>query len=918
MQSRLGGWLNSPKVRSEPFRDQSTTVTPHEKTIPCPWSECGRMFQSQGHLKQHVLSAGGPHLKAWNSGITSVERFWQSANLQMSSMLEPLVSSLATVSEERPYDDEDGDVLDLDQVGDGDEDSAAVRRGEEIDDVPRSQRNDERVRLAQPTAKRRKALQKRFRFTTREKFKVIQQFDRLLDEMKRIVDGKKVATFGLRKKILDQMSLRTGIKSSTLSDWMLVANRARIEDEVIRLDKNRRAKTMKVMWSPKLARPWFPETEQRLKAEILADRAQHRRFSRFKAMKRYKELAEEENSEKFALAKIQNALIDRFLKRSRLSVRLPGCVKSKPLEVAIKEVRGFLVWCREELHHDTGNYRKNEELDPTYGRFPLAWRVNKDEVPMRFGQTNKTIDVKGTKNVHVSYPDGWGERIATLVLAASADGHILDVILIFKGSDEASKKPMIEERKGYEEDARFAGVHVVFQKKAWIDRTREEFVLKKQVLPYAKKLQRDYPDRKVDLLLQQDNVAAHFHPNCLRLCAENGIFALGSPPNLTNYIQLIDANVGKAFRGDVYGLLDEEIDRMENELEPVDEGPAAKVKLTLGQKRQMVAELVARTLAMWRRDDRKKDLVRKAAARTGFSLPAYGPFPGLKPQNFPSDFHDTVCDSSHPLHDVISEFKFETKRRENVPDGGPNRIDAVAPGLEEEEEMFDGWSSEEEECIYLDHELPTESRLDDEYLMEAEDEALVIRRRGNRGCLEDCGCNNERPRKCGCNRLGGCSLSCCCKGNCSVGLRGGVAEENDGDFVDIDTALRVADGEAPLKAILSRGPDGLFEAQWEGGDVTWQPLEDFVDDDEGGFYHPAILPFLTEYEKTLLEAGDLAFVPEALGEEVAEVHRIDTSSPNPPQAPQAAQTINYIINIQGGNNTVSQGPSGGPNKRRKK
>jgi hypothetical protein len=95
-------------------------------------------------------------------------------------------------------------------------------------------------------------------------------------------------------------------------------------------------------------------------------------------------------------------------------------------------------------------------------------------------------------------------------------------------------------------------------------------------------------------------------------------------------------------------------------------------------------------------------------------------------------------------------------------------------------------------------------------------------------------------------------------------------------------------------------------------------LEDFVDDDDRGFYHPAILPFLTEQEKALLEAVELTFVPEALGEEVAELQQIDTSSPNPPQAPQAAQTINYIINIHGGTNTVSQGPSEGPNKRRKK
>jgi hypothetical protein len=271
MQSRLGGWINSPNVRSDPFLDQSTTVTPHEKTIPCPWSVCGRMFQSQAHLKQHVHSVGGPHLKAWNSGITSVERFWHSANLQMATMLEPLVSSLATVSEERPYEEEVEDLLDLDQVADGDEDPAAFRRGNEIDDVPSSERNDERVRLAQPTAKRRKALRKRFRLTTRDKFKVIQQFDRLLDEMKRMVDGRQVGSFGVRKKVLEQMSQVTGIKISTLSDWTLVATRARIEEEVIRLDKNRRAKTLKVMWSPKLARPWFPETEQRLIEHSIAD-----------------------------------------------------------------------------------------------------------------------------------------------------------------------------------------------------------------------------------------------------------------------------------------------------------------------------------------------------------------------------------------------------------------------------------------------------------------------------------------------------------------------------------------------------------------------------------------------------------------------------------------------------------------------
>ena len=113
---------------------------------------------------------------------------------------------------------------------------------------------------------------------------------------------------------------------------------------------------------------------------------------------------------------------------------------------------------------------------------------------------------------------------------------------------------------------------------------------------------------------------------------------------------------------------------------------------------------------------------------------------------------------------------------------------------------------------------------------------------------------------------------------------------------------------------------GYSRQHWEGGDVTHQPLEDFVDDDDGCFYHPAIVPYMTDGEKELLDAGELGFISEVSDEEMADdiQHVEDAPSPKTPHTPQPVQTINYIINVSGGTNTLSQGPSRGPTKRRKR
>ena len=72
-----------------------------------------------------------------------------------------------------------------------------------------------------------------------------------------------------------------------------------------------------------------------------------------------------------------------------------------------------------------------------------------------------------------------------------------------------------------------------------------------------------------------------------------------------------------------------------------------------------------------------------------------------------------------------------------------------------------------------------------------EDERKVTSNR-NRGCLEDCGCNKDRPNRCGCKSLKGCSAACACGGDCALGLR---EEQEKAEEVDFDTAVRLHDGE---------------------------------------------------------------------------------------------------------------------------
>ena len=662
----------------------------------------------------------------------------------------------------------------------------------------------------------RKRKRKRHRYGVKYKLKVLRMIDRIWGVVHEVVPKGNI--YSNKMRALEEIGYLTGIPLSTLEKWTLPMQRAAIEEDVLRVMQDRKAKEMKVMWSPKLCRPWFPRAEATLNKEIRDARAKHLRFSYTKARKRFKELAEHEDAEKAGRCKFSNHMMSRFFVRKQLAVRKPSCVKPKPLEEAVKEVRGFLQWMREDLLCDKGGFALLP-LDKQFGRFTLDCRINKDEVPMHFGSINKTISVKGEKSTQVSYLSGWGSRIGTLVLAATASGYLLDVVLIFKGNKDASTTASKTERKGYEKDDEYAGVHVVFQPKAWIDTATERFVIRKQLFTYADKVQEQHGgDGEVEFLLQHDSAPGHFDHSNMQLAKEKNILMVRPPPNLTNYIQLIDANIGKLFRNDVCDRIDQKVDAMMD-----DSADVHQFKLKAGERRRLVAVCVAETLKHWREDAGRKETIAKAARHTGLAMTVGGIAPDLIPQRFPDDFAESVCDSSHPMYNNTKEFKWNGS--------GENEMPAEERDVED---MDDGWEEDEVDNVWMEEEVMVDEDVE-EYLQEPEHERPTRRQR-NRGCLDGCPCTDAEVRRhvrCDCTKKGGCGLQCKCGDQCKL-QEGSLVRQPSLNYIDIDTAVRMEEeGEYIVKKILEKVGD-KFKVRWDDGSETWEPIENFIDRDEDG------------------------------------------------------------------------------------
>ncbi len=475
-------------------------------------------------------------------------------------------------------------------------------------------------------------------------------------------------------------------------------------------------------------------------------------------------------------------MVRRFLQRNGLSRRRVSCLKTMSLAETIPIVRGFFQQCI-VIHLDAA-HRALRPLDPTYGRFLLFERINKDEVPLFFGFSCSQIDETTSRATHVTRPAGFGDRFATLDLAVTADGVMLVPMIIFHGTGAR-----VESYDATE------GCVVVYQVKAWKDAAMEMKWYRLVLKPYRETLQARGNGSGEEILVSHDNVGAHHNIDALRYAHQHcGALSLNSPPNVTHVAQLIDDNIGKMFRNGMNVIINAALD-----------AKGASYKWTAKEKRSLVVSAAREMYRVWTTDPLKIQLLCNAALRTGLAISVEGLVPAertannvdpgslirtintaVRPTRFPEDFGLSFTDPMHAAYgECVSFVPFVPKGVVAYDPLNPNRPTPALPqpnanppahvlrlpnqrASEEEDEeadLKDDWL-DRFSSSYFD-EAGSEEYIENGDPDEADNHLQVLERSMQRGCLPGCSCE-EKPyrRDCSCfMKRGSCMEHCAC--NCS-------------------------------------------------------------------------------------------------------------------------------------------------------
>ncbi len=366
-------------------------------------------------------------------------------------------------------------------------------------------------------------------------------------------------------------------------------------------------------------------------------------------------------------------------------------------------------------------------------------------------------------------------------------------------------------------------------------------------------------------------------------------------PNLTNYWQTIDLNVGRLVRGTAYGYIEA---AMDTALE------AGIVKWSARKKREECVKAVAAALFEWREPERLR-VLRTACDHTWLSasvsglvppertIAGAGPFNlslatnGKVPLRFPPNFAASVMDTTHHLHaDMVQFDPFAVAHRRRRTVAAPTAVRvanrarspvmAIDPDADVEEVS-------EEESNDVDLAFPEDEEEDCVVDLEVEEEGMAeaeVAQSLVRCCLEGCVCElDARAGRCGCKaKFGGvCLESCSCR-NCGLGKKKSLVAwraevaAKPSNMIAIDTAVRLNEGEELLVvAVLEHEIDDdkkgvQFHVEWADGDTTWERLEQMtdIDDNDSAIVNDRVLAYASALKL------DLAFYLRVLVEEERE------------------------------------------------
>jgi hypothetical protein len=269
------------------------------------------------------------------------------------------------------------------------------------------------------------------------------------------------------------------------------------------------------------------------------------------------------------------------------------------------------------------------------------------------------VTVMGEKSTHVRSIQGWEDRIATMIPFFSMTGKLISpLVLIFKGK---GKKVAADELAEYK---RLKNILVLWQAKAWIDKTLEKEVMKHQVVPEVNARKKEYEDRGEvfpGFLLLQDRGPGHDHQyashltnplilnrDVLEICKKASVEMVLTPSDTTWAIQLVDDGRGKSLRNMIF-------DEFDKYLEDFDWATNPKGVLSAKAKRLLTAQYADLAFQNFSSSEQQTTNTIKAAYRTGGRMEVSANYDKIQPVRFPSDFGLSIL-PGHPLSTFAKKY----------------------------------------------------------------------------------------------------------------------------------------------------------------------------------------------------------------------------------------------------------------------
>jgi hypothetical protein len=350
--------------------------------------------------------------------------------------------------------------------------------------------------------------------------------------------------------------------------------------EILQIKKNQTGSKKK---SRSLSSP-FQEIETELYAKILDFRKKARRISsnwiRIEGRKIFQAKQIDDPGKWGGKSfKASYGWMRRFMARKKMKHRKRKNGKEKTAEECVGDFEKFL----EKLRFDFLAPRDDspaEDFESIWGRFPPELRYNMDQVPLPFvnGQ-DSTFTAGDDEDVNIKCPkESLRKRQYTMHLIFNAG----------RGNDAFGICDLVCRGKGLrinqaEKSLWDPNINVFWQGKAWVDNK----VMRELAHSFVTHKNAAHGDKWVILFC--DNLRAPLDDEVREIFGTGKVFLCYFPPNMTNFIQPIDAGLGRSVRTRIGHYLDEwlmEATNMET----------WEAKMTAGERRILTTNFIAKAM----------------------------------------------------------------------------------------------------------------------------------------------------------------------------------------------------------------------------------------------------------------------------------------------------------------------------------